>query len=70
MQGEAACSHPQADADDVVRVAEPNHRARLEAAEMPAADAWQFGGRGLLAAAHGGDQEKARSGRPESITPA
>ena len=33
---------------------------------MPAADAWQFGGRGLLAAAHGGDNEKARAGQPEA----
>jgi hypothetical protein len=33
---------------------------------MPAADAWQFGGRGLLAAAHGGDNEKARGGQPEA----
>jgi hypothetical protein len=28
---------------------------------MPAAEAWHLGGRGLLAAAHGGEKEKARA---------
>jgi hypothetical protein len=28
---------------------------------MPASECWHLGGRGLLAAAHGGEKEKARS---------
>lgn len=45
------------------RGAEMSFQFRPSAAHlfaMPASDAWEYGGRGLLAAAHGGDKEKAR----------